>query len=125
MNYTYITHAVIRMLASIQASLYTQIIRWYQNHLYVQRKLADKPKKKRKQSLSVDSEDEEAIQSHLHELKMEVKKKKADDEKVARLMSLTYVSRNREILALSASTRVGTALKEYPCLMKPIFVSKI
>ena len=82
--------------------------------------------KKRKQPLSNPGDgedDEEAVQSHLCELQKEIKKKKIDNNKVARLFSLTYTFRKGEMLSQPASTRINATLQNYPCLMKPICVS--
>ena len=109
----------------IQASLYGQIIKWYQNHLYLDRKLCGDAKSTKTSSTTSQPEgdDEESIVHHKNELEKEVKKKNPDDNKLARLMSLTFASRRRSFLEKTANTRVSDAISIYPCLMRPIFVS--
>lgn len=64
----------------LQAGLYGQVVRWFQNHSYSEKKLNDSGNsaKKRRTSAPVvtvsDEEDNEAIDSHLAELEKEVKK---------------------------------------------------
>lgn len=64
--------------------MYGQIVRWFQNHNYLDRKSLDgSATKKKKRSVSSDSQigddDDEAIQSHLSELQKEVKKNRYDE----------------------------------------------
>ena len=69
-------------------------------------------------------DDEEAMKLHLDELDKELRKKgPMDSDKVTRLLSLTYGTRRRSTLSVSATTRVSTTLGKYDCFKKPIFVS--
>lgn len=67
-------------------------------------------------------DDEEAVDLHSKELEKEAAKKKFDDEKVTRLLSLTYARRRRTMLRVNASTRINETLMKYPFFKKPIFV---
>lgn len=103
-------------------------MKWFQNHSYAEKKCIEKPGKKRK-SLSLNnsdtqtSEDEEAVEAHLSELKREFKKKQFDKNKVTRLLSFTFTFRREEILSKPGSTRVSYGLQMYPCLHDPQYVS--
>lgn len=106
--------------------MYGQIVRWFQNHSYMERKSCGE-KSTKKKSLPIvmsvhDDEDEETVKCHLKELEREVKKKQMDDNKVSRLLSLTYASRRESILSHNATTRVAATLEQYSCLKKPIYV---
>ena len=68
------------------------------------------------------SDDNEAIDSHLSELIKESKKNKWDDDKVVRLLSLTYACRRRRMNTEAANTRIATSLSKYPCFKKPVYV---
>ena len=61
-----------------QAGLYGQIVRWFQNHAYLDRT-----------DIEDGEEDNESTLSHLSELEKEVQKCCYDEAKVARLMSLS------------------------------------
>ena len=109
----------------MQASLYGQVVKWFQNHSYneqKQKKCVNKPAAKVMDAH--ESDDEEAVRSHLRELQKELKKKKQDYDKIARLLSLTYSCRKSDILSRPANTRITFTLKNYPCLKDPIFVRK-
>ena len=70
-------------------------------------------------------DDDAAIASHLNELSQESKKKSVNIEKVFRLFSLTHAARWRKMLSVSAAVRVSDAVREYPILMKALFVSYV
>lgn len=80
-------------------------------------------KKKKKVEVTVNNEDDEAIHSHLSELDKELKRSRFDEGKVARLLSLTFASRRKLMLDLTANVRVSSALRKYPCFKRPLFVS--
>lgn len=109
----------------MQASLYGQIIRWFQNHSEKSSssKKGKRPSSSGSKSVADDDDDEEAVQYHLQELKKEASRKKGDSNKITRLLSLTFNFRRREALSLPAGTRVNTVIRSYPCLLKPIHVS--
>ena len=95
-------------------------MKWFQNHSYMQRKA---PKKQSSVSINTqDSDDEEAVQSHFSELRKELNKKKQNDDKLTRLLSLTYGFRKKQMLSQPANTRITSALEEISCLNKPIHV---
>lgn len=74
---------------------------------------------------SQDGEDAEAVEAHLSELKKEMKRKNYDEEKVARLLSLTFDVRRKEMLSQPANSRISSANQIYKCLTKPVFVSSL
>lgn len=98
------------------------ILLWRRNWV-----IATRTKKRKNSDGDQDSEsitdDEEAVTSHVSELQKEFTKKKQDDNKVARLMSLTHSHRKGDILSKPANIRITATLKAYPCLKKPVFVS--
>lgn len=70
-----------------------------------------------------DDIDEESIQSHLSELVKELKRKTYGDNKVTRLLSLTFAARRNEMLSQPANSRMSFVLQKYRCLDRPVFVS--
>lgn len=72
--------------------------------------------------MTVD-DDAEAVESHIKELRKEMKKNKMDNDKIVRLLSLSYVKRRDEMMSESAVTRVSSTIRKYPCFKKPIYVS--
>lgn len=70
------------------------------------------------------TDDNEGMESHIKELKKEVKKNKRDKDKIVRLLSLSYVRRRDELMAESAVVRVSSTLLHYPCFKNPFHVSK-
>ena len=118
------------ILYLLQASLYGQIVKWFQNHSYLDRKLCGDVNAKKPPSTCSEStveipesDDEETVALHLNELKREVKNNRPDDNRLARLMSLTYTSRHSTMASTQANARLSLGINEYPCLKKPIFVS--
>ena len=109
----------------MQASLYGQIIRWFQNHSYSSGDTKLPSKKKKSLPPCSDDDDNEAIQVHLKELEKEVKRKSPDEDKLARLLCLTFTGRRNTMLAQTANARVTSAIQKYPCLKQPIFVSRV
>lgn len=89
----------------------------------MERKACGEKGKKKKTLPVLDDDDEETVKCHLKELQTEAKKKKMDDNKVVRLMSLTFATRRETMLSHNATTRVSMTLEQYPCLKRPIFVS--
>ena len=83
---------------------------------------AKKPSKPCKSLPSDDHDDvdDEAVQSHLSELVKELKRKSYDDEKIARLLSLTFAARRNEMLSQPANSRISSGLQKYRCLNRPI-----
>jgi hypothetical protein len=108
----------------VQASLYGQVVKWFQNHSYNEKKCVNKRRRAAKVVDTYESDDDEAIQSHLSELQKELKKKKQDYDKIVRLLSLTFSCRKGDTLSRPANTRITSTLKNYPCLKDPIFVSE-
>ena len=102
-----------------------QIVRWFQNHAYLDRKsCGDVKTKKNKVSPSPSNEEDgEAVKLHLDQLEKELRKKNRDDDKVSRLLSLTFTSRRTAMLKHSAVTRTDVVLQQFICLKRPIFVS--
>ena len=101
----------------MQASLYGQIVRWFQNHACND----DSSKKAKKKERIVENEtptedDDEAVQSHLKELEKEVKKKNMDSDKVTRLLSLTFVSRREGMLSQKISTAFANISRAVSCI---------
>lgn len=111
----------------MQAGIYGQVVRWFQNHSYSDKKSCKKSA--RTKSLSHDenqsSDDEEAVEAHLSELAKEMKKKQHNKDKVARLLSLTFSNCRAEMLSQPANSRISTALQKYPCLGSPMYVSNL
>ena len=108
--------------SSTQAALYGQIVKWFQNHAYMEQNLCEGKTKAKKLCVPEESDDEEAGKLHLSELQKELKKNKFDYDKVARLLSLTFAHRRHEMAADTATTRIGEVLKRFSCLKKPIYV---
>ena len=110
----------------MQASLYGQVIRWFQNHNPESSDIETTKKKKKKkvatEVVTVD-DDDEAVESHIKELRKEVKKNRMDNNKIVRLLSLSYAKRRDEMMSESAVTRVSSTIQKYPCFKKPRYVS--
>ena len=75
-----------------------------------------KKKPRPSQSLQDSEEDDEAVQSHLSELVKELKKRQYADEKIVRLLSLTFSVRRTEMLTQSANSRISSLLQKFKCL---------
>lgn len=107
-----------------EASIYGQVVKWFQNHSYLDKKSSVCARKPCKSPLSKDHDDvdEDAVQSHLSELAKELKRKSYDDEKTARLLSLTFAARRSEMLSQPANSRISSALQKYRCLNRPVFL---
>lgn len=75
--------------------MYGQVVKWFQNHSYQDKKQMSEKKKvsKKCNKSSEQSDDEEAVSTHIQELVKEANKKKYDQDKIARLLSLTYSTR--------------------------------
>ena len=82
---------------------------------------------KRRKTSSVsdeeDNDDDEAIECHMTELAKETKKTHPDEAKVARLMSLTFCSRKKIMMTLTANSRVMATIEKYSVMKKPLYVS--
>ena len=70
--------------------------------------MLDKPKHKKATSSNAsnadqDDDDEEAVKCHVSELLKEIMKKGQDNNKVCRLLSLTFAHRRNEIISQTAS----------------------
>ena len=104
---------------------YVQIIRWFQNHAYLDRKSCGevKPKKNKGSPPPVDDEDAEAVKLHLDHLDKELKKGHPDADKVTTLLSLIYMNRRATMLEHSAETRTLILLQLFGCFKRPRFVS--
>ena len=106
--------------------LYGQIVRWFQNHSHLDRKACGlvqvgKAKVATSSTSPEESEDDdEAIQLHLRELAKECKKV-LDHPKIARLLSLTYHFRCKEMMKKSSPQRIKDM--PYSCLSRPLCVS--
>ena len=70
-----------------------------------------------------DDDDDEAIECHMTELAKETKKTHPDEAKVARLMSLTFCSRKKIMMTLTANSRVMATIEKYSVMKKPLYVS--
>ena len=62
-------------------------------------------------------DDDEAVESHIKELR------KDGNDKIVRLLSLSYAKRRDEMMSESAVTRVSSTIQKYPCFKKPRYVS--
>lgn len=98
--------------------------KWFQNHSYNEKK-KDKGKSRAVSTASeATSDDEAAVEAHLTELRKELTKKKHNDQdKISRLLSLTFANRRAQMLSQPANARVTSTLQEYPCFKFPLFVS--
>lgn len=60
--------------------MYGQVVKWFQNHSYMDKKSVCAPRKPPpSMPENSDSDDEDAVQSHLSELVKELKKKNYDN----------------------------------------------
>lgn len=111
-------------MCCVQAGIYTQVNRWFQNHSYNE-KQNEKKKGKTKATTSEEqtSDDEAAIEVHLAELKKELKRKSTNRDKVSRLLSQTFTSRRTQMMTHPANSRVSSSLQQYPCFKSSLYVS--
>ena len=115
----------------------SQIIKWFQNNEFCDRKAMGTMKQRSTLSKAAfpslsdlesreDDEDSSTTSEHLIQLQKELKKKKFywDTDKIARLLSLTY--QNRAALRDAEKgfqSRIATTMATYPCFQYPLFVS--
>lgn len=115
----------------MQSGLYGQIIKWFQNHTFIERKLLGEvcTKKKKKgdgsQSSGNSTDDTESMEDHIRELQKEGRKVHADRDKLVRLQSDSYVLREQKMCDLASNTRPQETIKLYPFFKKPLHVSFI
>ena len=120
---------IIQSIFYIQETLYMQILRWFQNNSYSIRKACGHVSKyengKKKSSHQYgDTEDNESTKRHLHELDNEWSRTRGrSPDKLVRLLSLTFHHRHAKLLETGIVSRVGTALQDFPMMMKPLYVS--
>ena len=114
----------------MQASLNKQINKWFQSNEHSDRKACGMTKqcKSAQSSKSVitldDCEDDNIVDSHLAELKKELSKRSWDVDKVARLLSLTYVSRANSLdTKRGCHSRILSTMTNFPCFKQPLYVS--
>ena len=81
-----------------------------------------KSKKKKVLHYAVKVRMMKPLKHHLCELGKEMKKSAYDENKLARLLSLTYARRRSDLLSVTASTRISSAIKSSKYLMKPVYV---
>ena len=114
--------------------MYAQIVKWFHNHAFLERKALGVAKGRTKKASLLpkvscytgdQSDDDHAISNHLAELKKESVKKKPDQDKVLRLFALTYKHRHEEMLQKNAPARVQSSIQIYPALQRPLHVSFI
>ena len=106
-----------------QAGLYGQVVKWFQNHSYSEKESVKKKKIVASTTEDQSSDDEAAVGAHLRELAKELKKKQSrDEDKISRLLSLTFSSRRANMMAHPANPRISTAIQEYPCLKSALYV---
>ena len=84
---------------------------WFWNHSYLSRKSCGEVERKKHPSSNAAHpiDDEEAIKLHLSELVRELKKSCPDEDKMVRLLSLTYASHRGDMMLETASTRIASA----------------
>ena len=111
----------------MQASLVAQIFKWFQNNECAEKLDSPNPTKRKNSPCEVihieDEEDECSLSEHAKELSRELQKKKFDDHKVCRLLSLTFKKRRNAMTNGKSSARIASILEEYPCFKDPRFVS--
>ena len=124
----------------MQATLNRQIIKWFQNNSFTDRKLVGLTKPRLTNSSKSDAppdtqlsdnEDEsetfDDMMCHIAELERELKNPLSnwDVDKVARLLSVTYGNREASTCPTErgSHTRMSRLFSSYPCLKQPIFVS--
>ena len=80
--------------------------------------------KTKKSSITSPSEgdDEESVIYHLNELEKESRKKDPDQDKLARLMLLTYINRRNTFMAQTANTCISDAISKYLCKCIIVFI---
>ena len=110
----------------MQSGLYGQIIKWFQNHTFIERKLLGEvcTKKKKKgdgsQSSGNSTDDTESMEDHIRELQKEGRKVHADRDKLVRLQSDSYVLREQKMCDLASNTRPQETIKLYPFFQETI-----
>lgn len=124
----------------IQATLNRQIIKWFQNNTFNNRKILGMVTKRVKGSASqcnqsqvdlfseeeCEQEDVLTVPDDVTELELELKKAKSDwdNDKIAQLLSSTYKFRDMSCLKeKSTHLRISKTVSMYPCFKQPIFVS--
>ena len=110
-----------------------QITKWFYNHTHaIKRSLGEVKKRKKEDDSSGTTaapqpeQDEATLKAHCLVIEKECKKKdgRKDYGKMFRLLTATRDYRRKWMLGMSAPTRVITSLNAYPCLKKPLMVSK-
>jgi hypothetical protein len=123
----------------IQATLNRQIIKWFQNNTFNNRKILGVVTKRVKGSASqcnqsqvdlfseeeCEQEDVLTVPDDVTELELELKKAKTDwdNDKIAQLLSSTYKFRDMSCLKeKSTHLRISKTVSMYPCFKQPIFI---
>lgn len=111
----------------MQAGIYTQVNKWFQNHSYnekqSEKKCSKRGKVKATTSEDQTSDDEAAVEAHLSELTKELKRKHNQDvDKISRLLSLTFTSRRTLMMTSPANARISSSLQEYPCFRSSLYL---
>ena len=112
----------------MQAGIYTQVNKWFQNHSYNEKQSEKKYNKKGRTKTTTNedqtSDDEAAVEVHLSELTKELKRKhNQDGDKISRLLSLTFTSRRSLMMTRPANARISSSLQEYPCFKSSLYVN--
>ena len=108
---------------TMQASLGVQIFKWFQNN---DRCETNEPRRREanKSATLTCEDDDDSTAEHLRELGKEIQKKKFDEDKVCRLLTLTFRARQEESRSIAhSSSRIQEMFKTYPSLKDPRFVS--
>ena len=116
----------------MQASLNSQIVKWFQNNEHANRKACGTTRKWGQPSQSSvtssptsETNFDEDADEHLSELKKELSRKRWDVDKIVRFLSLTYKSRTETRDAQRGShSRIAVTMMDFPCFKQPLFVSQ-
>ena len=108
----------------LQSGLYGQIVKWFQNHTHIERKLLGEASNKKKGcgSQSSAGSTTEAMEQHVKELHKEGKKLHADGDKLVRECD-SYVLREQNMCDLTSNTRPQETIKLYLFFKKPLHVT--
>lgn len=109
---------------TMQASLGVQIFKWFQNN---DRCETNEPRRREanKSATLTCEDDDDSTAEHLRELGKEIQKKKFDEDKVCRLLTLTFRARQEESRSIAhSSSRIQEMFKTYPSLKDPRFLAQ-
>ena len=109
----------------IKAALNQQISKWFLNNSHLDRKAMGIVSARSSTStlMNTGEEDDIVAGDHISELKKEMKKKSFhwDNDKVSRLLFLTYLLRAQK--RAENKMRFGEEIGIFPCFETPLFVS--